>query len=571
VIDDVYWPFDDLNQLYSVFESPWPNWLEDTVYQPLVAVNLTAEYQQGIIQYLPGLASNWTVSSDGQTYTFNLRPNVTFSNGDPLNSYQVWMEMYGFYFLSGNSSTWLESYSLFNMSTSNFGLGTIALINQSGLVHPSQQALGIMANSSWPIYAPSASQIVFHLAAPFNYFLGTLVAFEGLIFDSQWLLDNGGFGTSTSFNSYFNQHPIPGTGPYEVTTVSENAYVQFIQNPTYWGDSLTSAQIAAQPMFDPGHAKNVIVKNVPDDLVRYTDVSTGAAQIAAVQSEDWNLVQANLNKFSFFTMPPWGALTTAVAMNTQIFPTNNTDFRLAIVHAINYTDITTKVFFGQASPMVGPEYPAWKQFYDLGNLPPYSYNLTLAQQYLKESNITAPPTIAFSTISGCSFCLAIAQIVQGDLSQIGLNVEIQATAVSNQQAPYGFFGTEVQNANEIAPLSLLGTGDWAPATLTPADYWVSFVSNQSFLGNYAIYSNPTVQACVNAFTTTANVTQIQGLCTSAQNQIYKDAPYAWLGVNKLWYVDGSLVWQKGVVQNFYVDQVWSGQDLAPMFNTVTFG
>ncbi len=88
--------------------------------------------------------------------------------------------------------------------------------------------------------------------------------------------------------------------------------------------------------------------------VRYTDLSTGAAQIAAVESEDWNLVQANLNKFSYFTMPPWGALTTAVALNTQIFPTNNTDFRLAIVHAINYTDITTKVFFGQASPMVGP-------------------------------------------------------------------------------------------------------------------------------------------------------------------------------------------------------------------------
>ena len=128
--------------------------------------------------------------------------------------------MYGFYYLTGNSSAWLESYSLFNMNTSNFGPGTIALINQSGLIHPSPQALGIMMNSSWPIYATSASQIVFHLAAPFNYFLGTLVAFEGLIFDSQWLLDNGGFGTPTSFNPYFNQNPIPGTGPYEVTTVS---------------------------------------------------------------------------------------------------------------------------------------------------------------------------------------------------------------------------------------------------------------------------------------------------------------------------------------------------------------
>ena len=540
------------------------------MYQPLVAVNLTLEYQQGIIEYLPGLAQNWTISPDGLTYTFTLRPNVTFSNGDPLNAYQVWMEMYGFYYLSGNSSTWLESYPLFNMNSSNFGAATVALINQSGLVHPSQASLNVMSNSSWPIYAPSANQIVFHLAAPFNYFPGTLVAFEGLIYDSQWLLDNGGFGTSTQFNTNFNQNPIPGTGPYEVTTVSENAYVQFAQNPAYWGNSLTPAQIAAQPMFDPGHAKNVVVKNVPDDLTRYTDVSSGAAQISAVQSQNWNLVQANLNKFSYFVMPPWAALMTAVAMNTQVFPTNNTDFRQAIVHAINYADITSKVFYGQSAPMVGPEYPAWKQFYDLGNLQPYSYNLTLAKSYLNESGITSIPTLTFSTISTCSFCVSIAEIVQADLGQIGINVNVEALSASAQQAPYGFYGTEVSNANNIAPLSLLGTGDWAPATLTPADYWVSFVSNESFLGNYALYSNPAVQACVNSFTSSSNVTYIQGLCTKGQQQIYNDAPYAWLGVNRLWYVDGSLVWQKSVVNHFYVDQVWSGQDLAPMFNTVTF-
>ncbi len=334
--------------------------------------------------------------------------------------------------------------------------------------------------------------------------------------------------------------------------------------------SLTPAQIAQQPMFDPGHAKTVIVKNVPDDLVRYTDVSTGAAQISGIEAQDWNLVQANLNQFSYFVAPPWTALMTAVAMNTQIFPTNNTYFRQAIVHAINYSDINSTVFFGQSAPMVGPEYPAWSQFYDLGNLQPYSYNLTLAQQDLNKSGITNPGTLEFSTIASCAFCLAIAQIVQGDLSQLGINVQITATAVGTQEAPYAAYNTELANANQIAPLAMLGTGDWAPATLTPADYWVSFVSNGSFLGNYAVYSNPTVQQCVNAFTSTSNVSQIQALCGPAQQQIYNDAPYAWLGVNKLWYVDGSLVWQKNVVRGFYVDQVWGGQDLAPLFNTVTF-
>jgi len=142
-----YWPLDDLNQLYSVGELPWPNPLAFTVYQPLVTMNMTAEFQQGTVQFLPGLAT-WTVSPDGTTYTFSLKQNVKFSNGDPLNAYQVWAEMYGFYYLSGNSSAWLESYALMDMSKVNFGPATIALMTQSGLINPTQELLNIMMNSA---------------------------------------------------------------------------------------------------------------------------------------------------------------------------------------------------------------------------------------------------------------------------------------------------------------------------------------------------------------------------------------------------------------------------------------
>ena len=96
------------------------------------------------------LAQNWTVSPDGRTYTFNLRQGVNFSDGNPLNAYQVWGEMYGFYYLSFNSSSWMLSYNVFNMSTADFGPATLALMNTSStaLINPSQQLLGIMENSS---------------------------------------------------------------------------------------------------------------------------------------------------------------------------------------------------------------------------------------------------------------------------------------------------------------------------------------------------------------------------------------------------------------------------------------
>ena len=550
---------------------PWPNWLEDTVYQPLIGVNETAEYNTGVIQYQPALVSNWTVSSNGSVYTMNLRQGVKFSDGNPFNAYQVWLEMYGFYYLSDNSSSWLESYALFNMTNVDFGPATIALINQSGgVVNPSGSALSLMENSSWPIYVSGPYTIVFQLISPFSYFPGTLVAYEGLMFDTQYVLDNGGFGTPTQFNSNFNQSPIPGSGPYVVTQVSEDSYVQFALSSDYWGSNLTSAEIAQQPIFDPGHVKNVIIYYKPDDLTRYTDLTTGASQVSMIETADWDLVQQNSATLSYLSMPPWNGEVAAVSINTQEYPTNITAVRQAIVHAINYTDIAQTVFFGKLSPFVGPEYPAWKQFYDLGNFTPYQYNLTTAQADLSGLNVSSFPVLNFTVISGCQFCVSTALIVQSDLAQIGINVDIQVQDTDLYYTPYGSYVSEAQSPSQIGSLSLLGAEEWGPATLTPADYWYTFVSNESLYGDWSVYSSPSVVACANAFTTSTNTSYIQATCTTAQAQIYNDAPYAWLGLVTLWYAAGSLVWQKSVVSGFLVDPVWDGQDTAPIFNTLTF-
>ena len=180
------------------------------------------------------LASNWTVSADGRTYTFNLR-NVTFSNGDPFNAYQVWGEMYADYYLSGNSSNWMTAYNVFNMSSVDFGLATLALLNQSGVVNPSAQGIALMSNSlvanlrskCKPDSVPSRGSIP---VVPAN-----TGRFHGSLYDIQFVLDHGGYGTLPSVNPYFNLNPTPGTGPYMVSGVAVNSYVEFTQNPTYWG------------------------------------------------------------------------------------------------------------------------------------------------------------------------------------------------------------------------------------------------------------------------------------------------------------------------------------------------
>ena len=574
-IDDLFWPAGDLNQLNALGEIPYPNWLTYTVYQSLVTANGSALYDQGQVVLEPMLATGWNVSSDGTTYTFNLRQGVKFSDGNPFNAYQVWGQMYGFYYLSANSSSWMLSYSVFNMSASNFGPATIALMNQSGLISPNSQLMSIMTNKSWPIYVTGPYTLVFHLMNPFQWFPNILTQYTGLIFDTQWLLENGGFGTPVQYNTYFNQHPIPGTGPYEVENVVEDSYVEFTQNPTYWGANLTAAQIQANPYLDPGHAKTVVVKWVQNDVARYTDLSTGAAQVAAITAEDWPLIQQN-SQYTYFTMPNSSMVFVGIDMNTLRYPTNITAVRQAIVHAINYTDISDTVFFGGLVPMVGPEYPAQSQYYDLGNLPPYQYNVTLAEQILSNAGINAAnlPTMEFRVVAGCSYCEATAEIVQADLSQIGMNINIEVTEPSDYNTPYiagaGSFASAVANNQTIAQLSWFGTGTFAPAAPDPADAWLLFVNNETASNNWAIYSNPVVQQCVNAWTNGSSNSTIISLCTTAQKQEYNDAPYIWLGTIKLVFGAGSIVWNKNVVKSMLLDPIYTGQSSTAIFNTIQF-
>lgn len=266
----------------------------------------------------------------------------------------------------------------------------------------------------------------------------------------------------------------------------------------------------------------------------------------------------------------------AIAMNTQRYPTNITAFRLAVQHAVNLTDISQRVFFGQLATMVGPEYPAQKEWYDLGNLPPYSCDLDLAKKYLAESGVdvaTLQP-LEFRVSAGCTQCIATAQIVQADLEQIGIIVTVMVTPMSQYMLPYvagiSSYQAELEVAQQISHFQWFGTATWAPGAPTPADAWVLFVSSEAVYGNNAIYGNPVVQKCVDAWTSTADVAVIKDLCTKAQAQLYDDAPYIWLGATKLAFGSGSIAWQKNVVKSLLIDPVFIGASTSPIFNTVTF-
>ncbi len=58
-------------------------WLDQNLYSRLLQPNATGT---GL---LPDLASSWTISKNGLTYTFHLRPDAKFSNGTPVTADDV--------------------------------------------------------------------------------------------------------------------------------------------------------------------------------------------------------------------------------------------------------------------------------------------------------------------------------------------------------------------------------------------------------------------------------------------------------------------------------------------------
>ncbi|MBV8582771.1 MAG: ABC transporter substrate-binding protein, partial [Candidatus Eremiobacteraeota bacterium] len=67
--------------------------LDPAVATDGLSLNVSTLIMQGLVAFKPGtfdvvpaLASSWTTSADGKTWTFTLRPNVKFSDGTPVDA-----------------------------------------------------------------------------------------------------------------------------------------------------------------------------------------------------------------------------------------------------------------------------------------------------------------------------------------------------------------------------------------------------------------------------------------------------------------------------------------------------
>ena len=180
-------------------------------------------------EIIPWLATKWTISPDGKTYTFNLRTDVKYQDGEPFDA---------------ASAKWnLDRYRL---TKGSLRLGELAPVDSVTVVDQYTLRLDLKA--------PSAP------------LLATLVDRSGMML-SQKTVEAGG--------ADFNRKAFKaGSGPFILTEAVKDDHYTFVKNPNWWGKAANGDKL---PYLD-----TVIIKPITDGDVRLTNIRTGQVQATNV-------------------------------------------------------------------------------------------------------------------------------------------------------------------------------------------------------------------------------------------------------------------------------------------------
>lgn len=398
------WP-GNVGELNPHMYSPNQMFAQAMVYEPLV------RYGEGG-SIVPALAERWTISPDGKVYTFYLRRQVVFSDGQPFNAEAV---KRNFEAVLANRARhrWLE---------------LIAQIDRFEVVDEHTFRL-TLKNSYYPT-------------------LFELSLVRPLRFLSPASIPEGG-STASGIKK-----PV-GTGPWILAETRKGEYDLFVRNEHYWGKKPRFKKLLVKVITDP-NTRAVAMETGEIDLILGTAGGHGAGQIS------YDMFERFSRDPRYETRISKPMATQVLALNTNRGPTRELAVRTAVLLGVNKAAIVKNVLRNvdrQAETLFPGDVP----YCDLG-LKPMGYDPIRAARLLDEALWRKPAPggirvkgdqsleIDLSFIGNDAFQKAIAESIQGDLRKIGIRINLlgeEVDSVNNRQRT-GEFGM-IFNATWGAP------------------------------------------------------------------------------------------------------------------------
>ncbi|GHU65177.1 ABC transporter substrate-binding protein [Clostridia bacterium] len=319
-----------------------------------------------------------------------------------------------------------------------------------------------------------------------------------------------------------------GTGPYKLESWTAGSQIALTRNEFYWGD---------KPDID-----RVVVNFASDANAVQLALETGQAEFAITNAKTTLESFENSDTINVINKPSIG--NSVVSFNTQKAPFDDVNVRRAIASAIDSAGITQSQLgsygsvpgdlpFGEAGYTLGSR-DSWVSFN--AGLPDYSYDLDKAKEYLAQS---AYPDGFATTIyfKPNDIPRAAAQVIQAALKELNIDLTLNEVQLSDYYA-YAYGGQITDGIRDYD----IGINDWQPdfpdpiGHLTP-QYWSQNAGPGG--SNYAAYSNPEVDALIEAQNNTTDPNERAKLIQEAFALAADDAPYKYL-----YYMNNSLLLNK---------------------------
>lgn len=392
-----------------------PASLDPAMTTGLAEANVQAELFEGLTrldrdnQPQPALAERWDISPDGKTYTFHLRPGITWSDGTPITAHDFvysWMRVIDPAVASPNA------YMMFIID------GAEAFSKKQG----SAEDVGIKA--------PDDRTLQVRLKNPTAYFLN-LTSFhcyypvpEALVRANPdtWAANAGGF---------------VGCGPFTLEKWIHSSEITVKKNPAYW---------------DAGHVRS--------DYLDFPISESQSTRLTLVESGQANMMvepppaeQQRLESLGLYQVAPYLG-TYYYVFNTQKAPFDDVRVRKAFALAMEREGLVKHIVRGRKEAAYawvppGMKNPATGQDFrkEGGNL--QEENAEQAQQLLKEAGYDESHqpevTILFNTNE---MHKAVAEAVQA-MWKKNLGVQVELT---NQESKV-YLASRTQGNYQVARAS----------------------------------------------------------------------------------------------------------------------
>ncbi len=308
---------------------PWQEFAFGKSYMRLIYTSLVGTTDDGKLSTENGAATKWEASDDKKTWTFTLRDNIKFHNGDALTSADV-------------------EFSLGKM----FGTKSVA------------SYVGRLRKQVTEIKTDGPHKIIFTTKAPALFLpweLSNIQGTEGMIQPKGYTEQTGDEG--------FAAKPV-GSGPYQVVERKHGDYILLQAVENHWR--------LGTPKY-----KTVRFKKVPEESTRIAMLKTGEADVISVSRERAPEVKsAGMN---VFVKARWSIL--GVYFHEQWrseVPISKLKVRQALSHAINREELAQYVFAGSAVP--GAVFPMPSRTPGaVKEITPHEYDPEKAKALLKEA------------------------------------------------------------------------------------------------------------------------------------------------------------------------------------------